>query len=110
MCRRSLPPATGLLFVPGGSIHTAFMRFPIDVVFIDENGVVVDVAEHVGPWRHASGSGSFVLELAAGEARRRGFLVGERLKLGGQGPTWQSFDKKRRLPRLRREPEPQRVG
>ena len=105
MGRRSLPPATGLLFAPGGSIHTAFMRFPIDVVFIDEDGVVVDVAARVRPWRHASGSGSFVLELAAGEAGRLGFLVGERLQLAGEGLTWRSFDTKRRAPWGRRRRE-----
>lgn len=109
MGRRSLPPATGLLFVPGGSIHTAFMRFPIDAVFINENGVVVDVAEHVRPWRNAHGSGSFVLELAAGDAERLGLLPGEPLQLGGQGLTWQSLNRKR-LPSFRRAPGPQHRG
>jgi uncharacterized membrane protein (UPF0127 family) len=111
MGRRSLPAATGLLFVPGGSIHTAFMRFPIDAVFINENGVVVDVAEHVRPWRnaHAHGSGSFVLELPAGDAERLGLLAGEPLQLAGQGLTWQSLNKKR-LPSFRRVPGPQQLG
>jgi uncharacterized membrane protein (UPF0127 family) len=107
MGRKEIPLGSGLLFVPGGSIHTAFMRFPIDAVFINENGVVVDVAEHVRPWRNAHGSGSFVLELAAGDAERLGLLPGEPLQLGGQGLTWQSLNRKR-LPSFR--PGPQQLG
>ena len=34
--RRGLAPGEGLLIVPAGSIHTLFMRFPIDVVFLDQ--------------------------------------------------------------------------
>ena len=36
MGRRELIPGQGLLLRPSGSIHTCFMRFPIDVVFIDD--------------------------------------------------------------------------
>ena len=99
--RREIPNGTGLLFVPGGSILTAFMRFPIDAVFIDRAGNVVAVAEHVKPWRGASGHGArFVLELAAGEAERLGIAAGEQLVSARGSWTWESL-RARRLPFLR---------
>jgi len=76
--RRSLPPGQGLLLQPAGSMHTAFMRFPIDAVFLDGERRVVKVAAHVRPWRTAAGKKArAVLELAAGEASRLGIKTGD---------------------------------
>jgi uncharacterized membrane protein (UPF0127 family) len=70
----------GLLLRPASSIHTFFMRFPIDVVFLDRQLAVKKVAHRVRPWRMSFGLGSHaVLELAAGECERRGIVVGDRL-------------------------------
>ncbi|MGZ4413613.1 MAG: DUF192 domain-containing protein [Gaiellaceae bacterium] len=103
--RRGLPTGTGLLFVPGGSIHTAFMRFPIDAVFIDRAGGVVTVAEEVKPWHGAAGHGArFVLELAAGEAQRLGISAGAQLEPAGGSWTWENLSRGR-LPFLRRTAE-----
>src|SRR6266516_3156459 len=78
--RRSLPPDEGILIRPAPSIHTFFMRFPIDVVFLSRQGEILKVAERVPPWRARSCRHSYaVLELAAGEAGRRGIAVGDRL-------------------------------
>ena len=78
--RRSLPPDEGILLRPAGSIHTAFMRFPIDAVFLDRELVVVGIASDLPPWRAAGRKGAHaVLELAAGESGRRGVRVGEQL-------------------------------
>jgi uncharacterized membrane protein (UPF0127 family) len=41
----------GLLIRPCSSIHTCFMRMPIDVVFVSRDGVVLDVAPERTPWR-----------------------------------------------------------
>ena len=77
-----LEPGQGLLLSPARSVHTCFMRFPIDVVFLDRDLVVVDVARAVGPWRLRGRRGArAVLELAAGEARRAGIGAGDRLLL-----------------------------
>src|SRR5437660_6063403 len=71
--RRSLPEGEGLLLEPAPSIHTAFMRFPIDVVFLDAQMRVVKLVPHLRPWRTASSRRAHaVLELAAGECARRG--------------------------------------
>jgi uncharacterized membrane protein (UPF0127 family) len=76
--RRSLAPGQGLLLQPAGSIHTFFMRFPIDAVFLDGESRVVKVASDVGPWRAAAGKRArAVLELAAGEAARLGIQTGD---------------------------------
>jgi uncharacterized protein len=80
--RRSLPPGEGLLLRPTPSIHTFFMRFPIDAVFLDRHLRVVDIVPSLGPWRFAGRRRArAVLELAAGEAERRGLLRDERLVL-----------------------------
>jgi uncharacterized protein len=78
--KRGLESGEGLLIRPAPSIHTFFMRFPIDVVFLSRQGEVLKVAERVPPWRARSCRHSHaVLELAAGEAGRRGIAVGDRL-------------------------------
>ena len=80
--RAELPEREGILLQPASSIHTAFMRFAIDVVFLDRELNVVGVESDVPPWRAAGRRGAkAVLELAAGEARRRGVAPGERLVL-----------------------------
>jgi len=81
--RSGLASDEGLLIRPASSIHTFFMRFPIDVVFLDRELVVRKVAPSVKPWRLAFARHSRnVLELAAGEAARRGVAVGQQLVCG----------------------------
>ena len=82
--RSELPRDEGILIVPCSSVHTWFMRFPIDVVFLDRDLRVVGVAADVRPWRMRwRRGGKRVLELAAGEAAARGIEVGHRLRLEG---------------------------
>jgi uncharacterized membrane protein (UPF0127 family) len=79
--RDGLQPGEGILLRPAGSVHTLFMRFPIDVVFLDRELVVVGVRPGMAPWRAAAVRGArSTLELAAGEAARRGVEVGDRLR------------------------------
>ena len=49
--RSRLAPHTALLLEPCPQVHTWFMRFAIDVVFLDKHNRVVAVAEHLVPWR-----------------------------------------------------------
>ncbi len=82
MGRRGLPAGEGLLLSPAPSIHTAFMRFPIDALFLDRELEVLEIVERLRPWRVAAKRGArAVLELPAGEATRRGVLVGDQLEL-----------------------------
>lgn len=78
--RQGLEPSEGLLLVPAASIHTAFMRMAIDVVFVGHGGEVLRVVPAVGPWRIAACRGArAVLELPAGACRRLGLAAGEQL-------------------------------
>ena len=78
----SFPLGHGLWFDGTSSIHMMFMRFPIDVVFLGRELEVVRIARELPPWRTAAARGArAVLELAGGEADRRGLVVGDRLEL-----------------------------
>jgi uncharacterized protein len=81
--RDSLGEHEGLLLRPAGSIHTAFMRFPIDAVFLDADLRVLRVEANLRPWRIAAQRGArAVVELPAGAAESRGLAVGLTLELG----------------------------
>jgi uncharacterized protein len=45
------PTGFGLLLIPCSSIHTCFVRFPIDVIMLDRNGRAIEVRHAVRPWR-----------------------------------------------------------
>ena len=79
--RSSLPPGGGLLLRPCQSIHTFFMRFPIDVVFVNGDGRVVHVAEHVRPNRIGPvvRKARYVIEMPAGTISATATEVGDRL-------------------------------
>jgi uncharacterized membrane protein (UPF0127 family) len=78
MLTAALEPGTGLLFPRTSSVHTHFMRYPIDVVFLDADGCVVAIRHGLRPWRFASSRGSrSVLELPAGESARLGLAEGD---------------------------------
>ena len=51
--RSGLEPASALVIAPCFSIHTMFMRFDIDAVFVDEDGRAVKVVRDMPPWRIA---------------------------------------------------------
>jgi uncharacterized membrane protein (UPF0127 family) len=75
-----LPAETGLLFPRTSSVHTHFMRFPIDVVFLDDERRVVAIRGSLPPWRFAAAKrASTVLELAPGECERLGVAEGDLL-------------------------------
>ena len=79
--RSSLPSGQGILLRPAASVHTFFMRFPIDVVFLDGELRVVEIAADLRPWRAAGKRGArAVLELPAGECARRGLAVGDEVR------------------------------
>jgi len=70
----------GVLLRPAWSIHTAFMRFPIDVVFLDPDQIVIKIVPNLTPFKTASCRGAReVVELRAGEGNRRGLALGDRV-------------------------------
>jgi uncharacterized membrane protein (UPF0127 family) len=78
--RAGLAPGQGLLITRTSSVHTLFMRFPIDVVFLDRRMRVRSITRDLRPFRAVLRLGpGHVLELAAGEANRVGLEVGNLL-------------------------------
>ncbi len=81
--RAALGPDEGMLLRRTGSVHTLFMRFPIDVVFLDRELAVLSVRRNVRPWRFVGQRGAkSTLELPAGAAEPAGITVGLTLRLG----------------------------
>ena len=77
-----LPAGSGLLLPRTRSVHTHFMRFPIDVVFLDADRRIVSLVEALHPWRFAAAkSAASVLELAGGECERLGLAEGDVLSV-----------------------------
>lgn len=109
--RRSLPEGEGLLIRPAPSVHTFFMRFPIDVVFVDGRDRIVKIARAVAPWRMAGARGArHALELAAGSAAATGLREGDVLTFtpgeaakgeAASGPGEPTFANVRTLGRVR---------
>ncbi|HMC69707.1 MAG TPA: DUF192 domain-containing protein [Mycobacteriales bacterium] len=67
--RTGLEPGSGMLIDSAPSVHMFFMRFPIDVVFLDRDRKVVGVRHGLRPWRVAGARGAVAaLELPAGAA------------------------------------------
>jgi len=78
--RDHLDTSAALVLTPCVAVHTAFMRFPIDVVFLDQDGYAVKLVSDLGPWRIAAAARArTVVELAAGSLRRHAVAVGDRL-------------------------------
>jgi uncharacterized membrane protein (UPF0127 family) len=78
--KRDLPSGHGVLLRPAWSIHTAFMRFAIDVVFLDADQIVIKIVPSLPAFKTASCRGAReVVELRAGECERRGLALGDRV-------------------------------
>ena len=72
----------GLLIVPCASVHTFFMKFPIDLVYIDKKRKVRKVRNAVPAWRmSACLTAHSVIELPAGTVQRTGTKAGDQLAI-----------------------------
>lgn len=81
--RKSLNPQEGLILRPCNSIHTFFMRFPIDAVFLDRYDLVIKVYHSLPAWR-LSGiffRSALCLELSAGVLTQSRTEEGDRLQI-----------------------------
>lgn len=82
MFRKYLPEGRGLLLAPCNSVHMLFMRFAIDVVYLDENFCIKKIVRSLTPWLGMSicfGAWG-ALELPSGEAERLKLVVGQKLQ------------------------------
>ena len=82
MGRRSMTTGEGLLLMRCRDVHTCFMRFAIDVAYLDRDMWVLAIHQDVKPWRFLAGveHGEHTLELPAGAVDRLGVRVGHRLE------------------------------
>ena len=75
-----LEPGSGLWIVPCESVHTFFMKFPIDLVYLDKQRKVRKVRHAVPAWRlSACLTAHSILELPAGTAKESGTVPGDEL-------------------------------
>jgi hypothetical protein len=81
--RALVVPGTGMWLAPTRSIHTWWMRFAIDLVFLDDACRVVKIVSAMQPFRLAWGGwhSRVAVELAEGEATRCGLAPGQQLRL-----------------------------
>ena len=79
---RSLPPGDGLLIEKCSSIHSFWMRFAFDALFLDREGTVVHLIHEMKPHRmsrHVFASRA-VLELPSGTIRASGSELGDAIR------------------------------
>ena len=85
MGRKSLPEGSGLLIKrSGNSIHTFFMKFPIDLVFVSSQGQVKHVVKNMKPWKIVVAPlllPTDCLELPAGTIEKTGTSIGDILSV-----------------------------
>jgi uncharacterized protein len=81
--RAELAAGSALAILPCRSVHTHFMRFAIDVLFVNRQWQVVAAVSNLRPWRHAAGGPDAwaAVELPVGTIATTGTAVGDRLQL-----------------------------
>jgi len=83
-----LDPGQGLWIVPCESVHSFFMKFTIDLVYLDKNKIVRKVRHRMVPWRvSACLSAHSILELPAGAVAASGTQAGDQLEIEEESGT-----------------------
>ncbi len=84
MMESDLPPDSGLLIDPCSSIHMFFMRFAIDVLYVDRADRIVRAQRTIKPWRIGpifTRGAKYVIELPVGTIEKSGSDVGDQLRV-----------------------------
>jgi hypothetical protein len=86
LAHESMPVGTAMIIAPTNAIHTFFMKFAIDVLFVAKDGLVVKARGAVLPWRmSAAWRAHAVIELASGTLERSSVLPGDRVAVVANG-------------------------
>ena len=82
--RKELPHHEVLWIKAGGTIHTWFMNFPIDIVFVDKNLCVRAIHKNVKPWRivFPTWKAKSVFEFTGGKLHDSSITLGDQLYVG----------------------------
>lgn len=83
MFTKSLPVGNGLMIKPCQSIHTFFMRYAIDVIYLDGENNVIEASGHVEPGKMGKmvRGAQIVIELPSGTIEKTKTKPGDRLQL-----------------------------
>jgi uncharacterized membrane protein (UPF0127 family) len=80
--RDGMPPGSAIVIAPSNAVHTFFMKFPIDVIFVRRDGRVLKVRRDMPARRVAAALTAFaVIETPAGGADRAGIQPGDVIAL-----------------------------
>ncbi len=80
--RKSLERGKGLWIVPCEAVHTFFMQFPLDLIYLDRKHRVRKVRSHVPPWRVSfCFSAHSILELPTGTIRESQTQIGDSVEI-----------------------------
>ena len=86
--RDRLDRGAALVIAPCNSIHMFFMRFAIDVVYVDRAGRVRKIVRALRPWRISAAMSAYaVIEFGAGSLDGRDVVRGDRLYLEVPAPA-----------------------
>jgi uncharacterized membrane protein (UPF0127 family) len=84
--RSGLDEGAGMRFEPTSSLHMMFMRFAIDVVYVDRDERIVKLVPHFKPWRFSMARGArSAYELTVGTLEAHDVAVGDQLVLEPNG-------------------------
>lgn len=81
MGKSGLPAGGGLFITPCNSIHMFFMRFSLDIVFVDRDNTVVYQIENIKPWSLSPivRKATSTIELPVGTIKNSGTKPGDKL-------------------------------
>lgn len=81
MFAQSIPDSYGLLIKPCSQIHMMNMKFPLDIIYLSDDGTVVNIDEDIQPWKIGKTvkNSSCVIEVNSGTCARCAINVGDTL-------------------------------
>ncbi len=81
-------PGQALWIVPCRGVHTLAMHYPVDVIYLDQAGYVVDLQAGAKPWRFAPVhlQAASVLELPSGVIQRTATVIGDQIEIVQANP------------------------
>ena len=82
--RPPLQPGQALVIRPSTSIHTWFMTYPMDALYLAADGEVLACVEDMKPFRFGpiKSRCRAVVEMPAGTIRHTGTMLGDRIQVG----------------------------
>ncbi len=81
--RSAFRPGQALWIVPCRGVHTLAMRFPLDLIYLDQFNTVISLQQDIQAWRFAAIHlrASSVLELPTGTIRESGTAMGDKIEI-----------------------------